>query len=69
MRDLEKAAELDNDEDNAREYKQKIREAKVELKRAGREDLYKVSGTAPAVAGALEVLTRAHHPLRLRRCR
>jgi DnaJ homolog subfamily C member 7 len=41
VRDLEKAMELDS-EDNKRSYQTKIKEAKVELKRAGQEDLYKV---------------------------
>ena len=43
MRDLKKAMELDDD-DNARSYKQKLREYQVLLKRAGKEDLYKIMG-------------------------
>ena len=35
--------ELDDD-DNARSYKQKLREYQVLLKRAGKEDLYKIMG-------------------------
>jgi len=35
--------ELDSEE-KAREYKQKMRECQAELKRAGREDFYKVGG-------------------------
>lgn len=50
LRDLEKAMELDSEE-KAREYKQKMRECQAELKRAGREDFYKVgSGGCSAVA-------------------
>ena len=41
LRDLEKAMELDSEE-KTREYKQKMRECQAELKRAGREDFYKV---------------------------
>jgi len=47
IRDLERAAELETDEEKQRDYKQKLRETKAELKRAGREDLYKVTALCP----------------------
>ena len=42
LRDLEKAMEL-APEEQQRDYKTKMRETQGELKRAGREDLYKVT--------------------------
>lgn len=46
IRDYEKALELATKDEEERDLKDKIRSAKIQLKRAGRKDLYKILGVS-----------------------
>lgn len=52
VRDYETAVELENDEDVQETYKEKLKKAKVALKRSKRKDLYSMLGVGPEATEA-----------------
>eukprot|EP01034_Spumella_vulgaris_P031035 gene31035-38358_t len=52
IEDYEKLLELEQDEEKSREYQQKIKKAKVALKRSKRKDLYAILGVEQSAAEA-----------------
>jgi DnaJ family protein C protein 7 len=49
-RDIERSIELENDEDVVESYKDKLKKAKVALKRSKRKDLYSLLGVSQAAS-------------------